>query len=274
MKFPRALAPKTHVWRGKVLICVITMPRDHERCDECERSFVQAGFPPPLRIPGEVHLKGQETMHDTITRAHRLVLESFVRAGYHKKWHLLVLEDDARLQYSEPEKRLARALDKLEKIKIWCTLHVGHVPLGPCLPLGWNLCRTTLPYAAHAIMYNRHRFPNINKTQQWGRPWFFEGMLAVPFDERFAMLPSLCGQSVTPKEMQKIPLIKSMSYQQGETFMMILSVVEVCVILVLASYGGIFVAKELLAKKTSGNLNKLRWGPINAKNVELPEITT
>jgi hypothetical protein len=189
--------------------------------------------------------KDPETMHETITRAHRLVLEDFVQVGFQRHWHLLVLEDDARLQYNEPEHRLGRALDKLEQWTHWTCLHVGHVPLGPCLPLGWNLCRSTLPYTAHAILYNRHRLADVNPMRRWGRPWFFEGMMAVPLDERFAMLPSLCGQSVTPKEMQKIPLIKNMSYQQGETFMMILAVVEACVILVLASYGGLFIAKEL-----------------------------
>ena len=253
-KFPRNVDLQPHVWRESVLICVITMPSAHVRCDGCEESFIREGFPAPLRVAGEVHRTGEESMHETITRAHRAVLEDFVAAKLHDRWHLLVLEDDARLQYSDPEHRLARALDKLKQWGHWTCLHVGHVPLGPCLPLGWNMCRSSLPYTAHAILYNKKRLANINPKQRWGRPWFFEGMLAVPLDERFAMLPSICGQSVTPKEMEQMPLIKNMTYRQGETVMMVMGIIEACVILFLASYGGLYVAKGLLQKKQTARI--------------------
>ena len=273
-KFPRDLSPQAHVWRDQVLLCVITMPKDVVRCDGCEESFVAAGFPPPLRLAGETHRKGEETMHQTITRAHKLVLQDFVRMGFHERWHLLILEDDARLQYRSPEMKLRRALRKLDQWKNWTCLHVGHVPLGPCLPLGWNLCRSTMPYAAHAILYNRSRLPNINPKNRWGRPWFFEGMMAVPLDERFAMMPSICGQSVTPKEMQSIPLIKHMSYQRGEMIMTVLAVVEACLVLIMASYGGVCIAKGLTNRKSSLPNNKWGTRPLNAPSVVSPKITT
>ena len=41
-----------HVWRDSVLVCVITMPGAERRCDGCEASFTEAGFPPPLRVAG------------------------------------------------------------------------------------------------------------------------------------------------------------------------------------------------------------------------------
>ena len=223
-----------HVWRGSVLLCVITMPRDRARCDGCEASLVAAGFPPPLRLQGQPR-RGQEPLHHTVTRAHRRVLYDFVLRRLYRHWHLLLLEDDARIAGGAGSgEMLWTALGRLEQAGGWTSLHVGHVPIGPCLPIGSHLCHTTLPYCAHAILYNRHRFPNINPVGKWGRPWFFEGMLSVPVDERFAMLPSIAYQSVTPKEMRALPLVRHVTYRQGEAFMTALSLAETLLIVAVA----------------------------------------
>lgn len=238
-KFPRGRAGlAAHAWAGAagapVLVCVITLPRDRARCDGCEASFASGGFPAPLRLPGEPRRAG-EPLHETITRAHRLVLQDFARLGLHRRWHLLLLEDDARVRPGAGGV-LRAALEALEaRPGGWTTLHVGHVPLGPCLPVGSHLCHTLLPYGAHAVLYNRRRFPDINPAGRWGRPWFFEGMLGVPLGQRLAVLPSLCHQSVTPKEMQAIPLVRDVGYVNGEAFMMCLSLAETLAVLTVAA---------------------------------------
>ena len=79
---------------------------------------------------------------------------------------------------------------------------------------------STLPYTAHAVLYSRAHFPDANPDPtRWGRPWFFEGMMSVPLGEKFALIPSLCTQCEMPKEMKEVPLLRDLSYAQGEKAM-------------------------------------------------------
>lgn len=229
MKGKNSANIEKHVWNDEVFVCVITMPFSRSRCDECEALLVGSGFPPPMRITGATRREG-ETMHSTVTRAHRKALEFYTRSKFHKTWHLLLLEDDARM-HPGAVRRFHKLWRKLATLK-WKTCHVGHVPLGPIVPLGSHVCLSTLPYSAHAVLYNRGYVAQVvhNPSQRWGRPWFFEGMLDVPLKERMGAVPSLFFQCQLPKEMNAIPFLRKLGYIKGEQGMLMLSLFQTVIV--------------------------------------------
>ena len=226
---------RRHVW-NEVLCCVITMDTAAPRFRECLRSLAGAGFPTPYAVPGE-HPRAGVSVADAIHSAHRRVACNFVARGLHRYWDLMVIEDDARLQPRALEK-LTLALEKLRRWR-WTSLHVGHVPLGPCLPLGSYLCVSVLPFTGHMYVLNREKIAKLlrGSSHRWKRPFMIEGNLAVPIEERFAMLPSICYQSVQPKEMKALPLVCRITYCEGEVLMTALSIVEMGILVWLVLHG-------------------------------------
>lgn len=235
---------ENHVWRG-CFICVIYLPRNMKRCQETIDNVVAHGFPAPYMVPGVTPRPG-DTVHDCVCRAHHNTVGWFLSKGLDSRFHLLVLEDDALFVFPDSEPKLAAALETLEQWGKWGSLHVGHIAMGPVYPLTNGLVRSMNPCTSHCYVLNRRTVRSIYALvpeRLWKRPMMVEGHWAYPADERFAMMPALATQSVMPKEMASMPIIRDMcTYQDGEkvtmvfgSFLTLCVVAALCYVLLLAA---------------------------------------
>ncbi|KAG8459435.1 hypothetical protein KFE25_013071 [Diacronema lutheri] len=207
-----------HVWHG-CFLCVIYLPRNMKRCQETIENVVGHGFPPPFMMPGVTPRPG-DTVHDCVCRAHHTAISWYLAKGLDSRYHMFVLEDDAQFVFDDAAERVKVALDSLETWGKWGSLHIGHIPMGPIYPLPNGLARSMNPCTSHAYVLNRRTVRSIHAfvpERLWKRPMMVEGHWAYPADERFAMLPTVATQSVMPKEMASIPIVRSVcSLQSGE----------------------------------------------------------
>jgi len=115
--------------------------------------------------------------------------------------HLLILEDDVKFLTPNPVGDIIDALSSLAHFPWWYSLHVGHLPLGPTIPVNSLLLWTGLPFTAHAIIWNATRVREVLSKVRHGRPYVIEGNVHLPLFSRFAVVKSVVTQSRRPKEL-------------------------------------------------------------------------
>jgi hypothetical protein len=127
---------------------------------------------------------------------------------------LVVMEDDVSFDNEYDAVPEITSVQKMlhRRHPNWATCHLGHLPLGPVLPLG-RLCLTTLPFGAHCIMWQRSFVLSIVEKvppARFRRPMYMEGMLSVSVFRKFTVRRPIATQIIRPKELcqfdQHIPL--------------------------------------------------------------------
>jgi len=243
-----------HVWEDKVFCMIITIPANETLMQGAVNNMVDSGFPAPRVMNGSLPKKHETTTLPAIWRSHTKCLRYFVNRDLHKKYHLMVCEDDCRFKDpSTAATKLHNTLHTLEKYRRWTCLHVGHVPLGPVAPVFKNLCITALPFTSHCLLWNRHRVEGLLSRIRYTkrkRPFLFEGNLSIPIDEKYAILPSLATQCVIPTEMKaimrRIPALeKVLTFDKGESLMNVVAVIQFVLLSWLFLYGGYLVGKRV-----------------------------
>ena len=199
--------------------CVIAHPDDPtEALKTVQDLFLHRGFAsPPVLIPGLRPFRGKanntvENADNAITAVHAKCIATMVRRGCtQRREHILVMEDDCRFHGgSSTYRQILRLLDTLERVThgAWWSLHLGHVPLGPVLPIthpvsGDVLVWSSLPFTGHAYVINYRIAAKL--CRQWRRrPFSHEGMMGAPFWMRFAVQPSMATQNRRPKELKQL----------------------------------------------------------------------
>ena len=182
--------------------------------------------------------KSKEEMNKCIFQSHYKAFRTHIDSGYDD--HMLVLEDDCVFTCMNPLEVIKNKISYLEKFN-WATLHVGHVPLLPTIPVGNGLVRSFMPFCGHAYVINGTKLNELDRNideESWGRPHFVEGMQKVNRFERFAMCPYIAYQSRMPREMKSIPFVgKYVSFYFGTRVIELLmlsimpTIVLICVFL-------------------------------------------
>lgn len=185
-------------------VYAIVHPTDPSRREHIEVELDRVGIRERVIVPGtSPSALGNANAHVAITYAHMECFSRFVSSCSRK--HLLVLEDDVSFTVSDPVGELHRALRAIAQLP-WYSLHVGHLPLGPSVPINTQITWSVLPFCAHAILWNnRHVRELLNAgLARAGRPYLFEGNVQLPWYSRFAMLRPIATQSRRPKELVSI----------------------------------------------------------------------
>tara|TARA_B100001057_G_scaffold229131_1_gene229392 strand:- start:321 stop:617 length:297 start_codon:yes stop_codon:yes gene_type:complete len=82
---------------------------------------------------------------------------------------------------------------------------------------------------AHAYILNKNMIKALNPIK-WSRPYIFEGNISINILNKFAMFPSICEETITPKEMKAIPIVGKLNYFIGETSTTIIALIETSII--------------------------------------------
>ena len=118
---------------------------------------------------------------------------------------LVVMEDDVSFDIDNVVSEITSIQKTLRRRHPnWATCHLGHLPLGPVLPLG-RLCLTTLPFGGHCIMWQRSFVHSIVKevpAARFRRPMYMEGMLSVSVFRKFTLRKPIATQIFRPKELR------------------------------------------------------------------------
>lgn len=233
-----------HVWKDKIFIAIITIPNNINRIQKLFSNLKNYGIPLPYIYYGQAaaisanNLNNARKINDIIYQNHKDLTSWFIKKKLYNKWHLLILEDDAEFIGNNVTKKLFTAIDYLDNnCKTWKSLHIGSVPLGPIMPIGNNLCYTTLPFTAHAYILNKNTITEL-KPKKWSRPYFLEGNLSINIKDKFAIYPSICIQNIKPKEMDLLPGLKNMSYSTGEKIMVKIALLVTAILCILSLYLG------------------------------------
>lgn len=190
--------------------CVIAHPNDDTEARMTRDHCVACGFAAPpriiqgIRLPPGGHFNAFGTAHTRCLR----VMQRSTRAG-----HVLIMEDDCRFvprAGGSVHARIEACIARVEGLTggAWHSLHLGHVPLGPCVPMGRTTCGdgiiwSALPFTGHAYLINRRHVPAL--LRRWNsRPFHYEGMLCSPVWTRFAAQPAMATQIRRPKELRMI----------------------------------------------------------------------
>lgn len=201
----------------RIAICIIAHPHDPTHAHETRRHVMQdCQFPlTPLIVAGlppiaSSSLSGTDS---AITAVHAKCVAVMVRHGcVEKKQHVVILEDDCR--FHSPSKTHAQLTSNLAALEqsthgSWWTLHLGHIPLGPTIPItkpahGENVITwSSLPFTGHAYVINYRVANQLHKSWR-KRPFSHEGMLSAPFWSKFAVQPPMATQNRRPKELKHL----------------------------------------------------------------------
>lgn len=255
-----------HVWKNKVLFAVLSVYGNEKRLQELDENLQSHDFPRPMRWMEEKLGPGSTIRQraTAICRSHYELTRWFCTQWLpaHPGHHLMVLEDDCLFLTVDAAETLWNQLSYLEQHfqSRWALLMVGQCALGPLWPVRSGLWRTSFPYAAHSYILNRERVAELmNRVPQskWRRPFMIEGWLNVPLAEKFALSPPLTTQSVKPKEMMAVPLIREFRLETGiqvmETFMKVAALVLIVVVLYLVT----FSCRSLARHSSQGNRRRL-----------------
>jgi hypothetical protein len=206
-----------------VVVRIITIDPESNDFQKTYRHVVESGIPKPTVLLGDLSVDPSDvkvTNRAVFASHHSCALE-FVESGLHHTHDLLVLEDDVRFR-AKAKQTVGRALQFLRRHrKGWHTLHVGHLPLAPCIPVvgARNLCHTPMPFGGHAYILNGAHVEELLRRvprERWGRPDMVEGMTAAPLFSKYALCPSQAHQARIPREMAKIVGRSLMTYTTGE----------------------------------------------------------
>jgi hypothetical protein len=191
------------VLQGMFRAYIIAHPNDPRHAEETQAHCVAVGLPQPTLVRGLKPTSGAvSAANQSITAVHLRVLATAIRHGCeHRHQHVLVMEDDCRF--------LGRMTGRIEDIvgglhDNWTSIHLGHVPLGPCIPITVRgrdmVVWSSLPFTGHAYLLHYRKLRSI--MAHWGeRPFSHEGMLSSSFWGRFAIYPPLATQNRRPKEL-------------------------------------------------------------------------
>lgn len=185
---------------------ILTIPSMMNEARKTHRHVVRHGFPPE-----QVHIiigKVAKNRKD-VTACSEAICESHwiaTQKGLRRMSHILIVEDDCRfVRILDAYKRLQAAIEYLEHIDPkWRLLSVGHCPLGPIVPVGDGIVRTSLPFCGHCYMLNRRFIRPWMKSvgkRYWKRPLAVEGWKSVSTLHKYGFFDSLATQNRPPKEM-------------------------------------------------------------------------
>lgn len=146
-----------------------------------------------------------------IARSHHRCITHFLAHHGDRDKHLLLCEDDVVFAPDvNPTEVVHDAILKLaQHAPYWRTLHVGHIPCCPTLPVLFSrkLCVSPAPGTAHAILWNRAYLRALHASLPmcaWRRPRVMEFQTALPWYAKFALVHSIASQNQRPKELQTI----------------------------------------------------------------------
>ena len=233
-------------YNDRICVFVIQNPNNKDPALDTLNHCVEQGFKHVFLSRG---IEGGRSATDEVVSAcHIKAISEYLRHDYHKRnWHLLILEDDCRFEVKDAFNRVAKAVHMLDvRIPNWHTLHVGHVPLGPCFPILKSdssfVVWTSLPFSGHCYVINCVKASNIlPKKMQWKRPFSMEGLLHLPIFSRFALNPSIATQIRRPKELVKLDnalfITKGIWFEEYTILLEIISLVLPIIVLVLIVKG-------------------------------------
>lgn len=234
----------------EISFVVLSMPHLAQRLTELETNFIEHEFPIPsvkwgLRSDGS----SIQQRNQAIFATHETVVREFLSESAADV--LAVFEDDARWIGDASPKKLQRVLQELNE-RDWVSCHLGQVPMGPIVPcLSTLLCRSLRPYGAHAYLLNGRalRKTGLPSNVPCARPYFFEGMTAVPWQHRFATIQPLATQREPPTEMP-IWAARALSYESWAILITLLWLVALPMTLLMV-VGGVLRTVLHLKKETA-----------------------
>tara|TARA_X000000950_G_scaffold287925_1_gene402373 strand:- start:11034 stop:11864 length:831 start_codon:yes stop_codon:yes gene_type:complete len=160
-----------------------------------------------------------------IALSHYRCLVDFSRPRRHArlKPDVVVLEDDVTFNVQNASEFVQHVASLLHHHHPrWKTCHLGHIPMGPVLPLSHMFCLTSLPFSAQAILWRGEFACDLTSrvsAQRFQRPHYMEAMLDISFFQKFALNTPIAFQSQRPKELRKfdetVPVFGSISSTCG-----------------------------------------------------------
>ena len=183
-----------------IIVFVIVHPEDALRKKEVTSELTRVGILDFYFVDGTMtHSKNIKERDACIINSHLNCFSQYVASR--SKKHLLILEDDVKFLTPNPVGDIIDALSSLVHFPWWYSLHVGHFPLGPTIPVNSLLLWTGLPFTAHAVIWNATRVREVLLKVRHGRPYVIEGNIHLPLFSRFAVVKSIVTQSRRPKEL-------------------------------------------------------------------------
>ena len=195
--------------------CIIAHPEDDIEAQKTRHHvMMECGFrDEPILVRG---IKPSPIgVFNSFSVVHSRCLAVMQRMGCsERKSHVLIMEDDCRFVSSGSQSvhdRIEESIQRVDKLSCgtWHSLHLGHVPLGPSVPLGTTkrskdvIIWSSLPFTGHAYLINYRQIDALVK--RWDlRPFNYEGMLSSPVWTRFAVQPAMATQIRRPKELRLI----------------------------------------------------------------------
>src|SRR5579875_1648987 len=91
-------SPEEHIWKGKVLLSVITVPRNSERMKALDANLKSYSFPSPYIHYG-IQFSKDATVGEkdkVIAFGHYSLTKIFCDWNIERKYHLMVMEDDCK----------------------------------------------------------------------------------------------------------------------------------------------------------------------------------
>lgn len=236
----------------EISFVVLSMPHLAHRLTELKTNFIKHEFPLPgvkwgLRSEGS----SIQQRNKAIFATHETVAREFLSES--RADVLAVFEDDARWIGDASPKKLQCVLQELNK-RDWVSCHLGQVPMGPIVPcMSMLLCRSLRPYGAHAYLLNGRtlRKTGLPSNVPCTRPYFFEGMTAVPWQHRFATIQPLATQIEPPMEMPKWAA-RTLSYESWAILITLLWLIALSLILLMVVGSVLLIV--LYSKKETASL--------------------
>lgn len=210
-------SPEEHIWKNKVLLSVITVPRNAERMKALDENLKSYCFPSPYIHYG-IQFSKDSTVGEkdkVIAFGHYSLTKIFCDWNTERKYHLMVMEDDCKFYRDNPTQKIERHLNYLDKYRPeWRILFIGHVPMGPVWFTQWGLINTQQPFTGHCYILNGKHLPELINTiplDKWQRCTANEAWRTIPASQKFAIFPALATQTDMPKEMGKMFLVNKFS---------------------------------------------------------------
>ncbi len=183
-----------------IIVFVIVPPNLPERKAIVSKELLRVGIEDFYFVEATMAMSRRVSERDAcIINSHLDCFSRYVSLRSTK--HLMIVEDDIEFVSENPTRDIVEALESLENFSWWYSLHVGHFPLGPTVPINTLLAWTVLPFTSHAIIWNARRVREVLMKPHHGRPYVIEGNMHLPLFSRFAVVKSIVTQNRRPKEL-------------------------------------------------------------------------
>jgi hypothetical protein len=184
----------------QLIVFVIVPPHLPERKDIVSNELLRVGIKDFYFVEATMAASRSVSDRDAcIINSHLHCFSRYVSLRSTK--HLMILEDDVEFVSEDPTRDIEDVLESLENFPWWYSLHVGHFPLGPTVPINALLAWTVLPFTSHAIIWNARRVREVLAKPHHGRPYVIEGNVHLPLFSRFSVVKSIVTQNRRPKEL-------------------------------------------------------------------------